>query len=88
MKVLIVTGEPYGTDYAALSFEQKYRGVAVEEVIDNLQNYQDDSNEEYYLEVKEFGDIDMEFVNFLRTDLIDYDHQKHTAFYLETETIQ
>lgn len=33
-----------------------------------------------YIEIKEFNDIDMTFIEFLYDNIIDYDHSKHVKF--------
>lgn len=88
MKVLLITGE----DFSASSFENKFKGTKVSDIINNLSNYDyegdpEDSEEYWELSALNFGDIDPEFVKFIRQDIQDYDMSKDTNFYLETETI-
>lgn len=78
MKVLFVTGE----DFSALEFENQYSGTAVSEIIDNLCDYENE--DEWELKVLEFeGDIDPNFIAFIRNNIQDYDMSKSTNFYLE-----
>jgi MoaA/NifB/PqqE/SkfB family radical SAM enzyme len=80
-KVLFVTGE----DYSALSFERENAGSLVSDIIDNIQDYESD---EWELSVHEFGEIDPNFVKFIKNKIQDYDMSKDTNFYLETEKLK
>lgn len=76
MKVLVVSGG----DFSAQEFENEHGGKAVSEIISDISSFESD---EWELEVKEFGDIDPAFVDYLKKDVIDYDMNKSTSFYLE-----
>lgn len=80
-KVLFVTVED---DYHALSFENKYGGTPVKDIIENLSNYESD---EWDLKVYTFKSIDPKFVEFIKSNIQDYDDSKSTNFYLDTDTI-
>jgi hypothetical protein len=89
MKVLKVDGDD---DFGALSFENKHGGLSVDLVIANPDNYlpteEDDEYEQWNLEVLEFeGTVDDKFITFLKKNIIDYDHSKHTTFYIEGDTV-
>lgn len=78
-------------DYGAVEFENQYSGTLVKTIIDNINDYKQDVEEDwdadFLLHVYEFSDICPEFVKFIKEDIIDYDDSKHTTFYLETETV-
>jgi len=78
-------------DYGAINFETVHRGASVTDVIENPDNYLPESEESEYqwnLEIKEFeGQVDKEFVNFVRNEMTDYDQSKHECFYMEGETV-
>ncbi len=80
-KVLLVTGDD---DFHANSFEQKYGGTPVKDIIENISNYESD---EWDLKVYTFGVIDPKFVKFIKSKIQDYDDSKNTQFYLDTENI-
>jgi hypothetical protein len=61
-RVLFVSGE----DYSALSFEQVNKGALVSDIIDNIQDYESD---EWELSVHEFGEIDPNFVKFIKNNI-------------------
>lgn len=84
-KVLLVSGDG---DYAANSFEGEHGGTPVKDIIYDLDKYSSE-DEEWNLEVLEFdGIVDPKFIEFIKRNIQDYDHSKHTNFYLETETIE
>jgi len=83
-KVLLVTGED---DFHANSFENKYGGTSVSDIIDNLSQYES-LDEEWELEVHTFGAIDPKFVKFIKSRIQDYDDSKNTNFYLDTDIIK
>lgn len=90
MKAILISS---GDDYAALSFEDKFSGTPVSDIIENIDNYQseedsEDEDEGYWeIEVVEVGDVDPLFLAFIRENIQDYDDSKHTNFWLEDETI-
>lgn len=78
-RVLLVSGDD---DFAALKFENEHGGAKVKDIIDNLDKYVS-PDEEWKLEVFEFGDIDPKFAKFVREHIQDYDDSKNKEFYLE-----
>lgn len=87
MRVLLVNGD----DYAATAFADRFAGISVAYIIDNIDMYYaaDEEEEEYWeLNVFDFPtDIPEGFVKFVRTYIQDYDDSKDTQFYLETDKI-
>ena len=82
MKILYVHGDG---DYAALHFEENHGGVKVSEIIRNVEKYKD---ADYILEVLTFaGNVDANFVDFVRSTFQDYDASKHSTFYTEDEVV-
>lgn len=84
-KVLYISGD----DYAKLSFENKYNGTPVIDIINDLESFKSTPDDETYweLEVYEFENIDPKFAKFVRITIQDYDDSKHHGFYLENENI-
>lgn len=81
-RILLVTG---GDDFHATAFEEAYGGTAVEQIIDNLSDFESD---DWELEVHEFeGSIDPNFISFIRNTIQDYDQSKSINFYVEGSTI-
>lgn len=81
-KVLKVTGD----DFAALQFEQQYEAKKVcQDLIDNDSEFIElEDKEGGVIEVSlyEFKTIDPKFVDFIKNDILDYDNQKTTSFYV------
>ncbi len=89
MKVLKVNGDG---DYGAQHFANQHAGASVNEIISNTDKFlpteENDEYEQWNLEVEEFNvTINKEFLDFIRNEMIDYDHGKHITFYVEGETI-
>jgi len=86
MKVLYVSS---GDDYAALSFEEKeFDHKEIWEKARKCDNYLwIYEDEECCLEIQalEFGEVDSEFIEFVRNDVQDYDACKHADFYIVEE---
>ena len=89
MKLIHVSGD---NDFAAIEFENCFKGYPVTEII---ANYFEDENDvvtiegnDFQMTLYTFGEIDPKFVEYLRNNgLIDYDFAKHENFYFENETI-
>ena len=91
MKILLVGGDG---DYAALSFQNHYKGTRVSDIIENLDDYSventenaDMDEEDWELSVREIPDeISVETLKFFR-DMMDYDHTKHETYFHPNEII-
>jgi hypothetical protein len=84
MKVLLVSGE----DFSALHFENHYKGQKVSDIIQSGITQVDEEDDVFFeMEVIEIGVVSDEFIKFIRTEMIDYDHGKDKNFWLETETV-
>lgn len=81
-KLIYVSGE----DYAALFFEDWVRDnkLSFEEAC-NLTEIEDDQGYAQIV-VKEFGEIDADFIKFMYT-IQDYDFSKHENFYFKDDEI-
>jgi hypothetical protein len=80
----------YGTDYSALQFQQKYKGMSVAEYIQKFPDgeYFDEETSYWGSEIVEVGDnIPLAFRNFIRENIQDYDHAKDHDYFLEDEVI-
>lgn len=93
MKILRVIADG---DYDASSFESKYDGEKVSDLIKRVEDGEvfmndvdmDEGDEyEFNLDTYEVGKVDPKFLEFVR-DCQDYDDSKHTNFYVENEVIR
>lgn len=89
MKVLKVFGDG---DYGATHFENQHGGTPVNEIIANINNYlpteENDQYEQWTLAVKEFDvNVNKEFIDFIKNEMIDYENSKHITFYAEGDTV-
>lgn len=90
MKIIDVWG--FG-DFGAMTFEDNfdesdYLGLwnkAMEE--DNKKTTVEvgEYGEEIYIRAYEFGEIDEEFIDFVKGSVMDYDSMKHNNFYIVKE---
>ena len=87
MKILYVDG----ADYSAMDFSSYLddNEMTLQDALDKVESegiwtYEDDDK---YFEVrlKEFGDIDLDFIEFLRNEIIDEDLAKHVDFFVVEE---
>lgn len=73
-----------GGDYSALNFEEHFNSQTVyQEMVENGEKERVIENDDYYIEVtiKEFGATDDEFIEFIQSEIQDYDESKHSNFY-------
>lgn len=78
MKVLKVSS---GDDFAAAEFENQNGGLPVNDVLNDLDAFRSD---DWDLEVVEFpGTVDPDFIDWIKTEICDYDNLKNTSFYIE-----
>lgn len=85
MKIIYVHGDE---DYGANYFEEEYglsseclaRAAADIEAQGGKMVVEDDEGS-YIAEIKEFGDIDPDFIEFVKGEIQDYDNSKHVNFY-------
>lgn len=97
MKILQV-GSIY--DYAALEFERNFDednylnlwNKAKENEFDRLmikktldKDTMNEHPQEFIIEAHEFGEVDKDFIKFIRDEFQDYDNQKHDNFYVIEE---
>jgi len=81
MKLLYVHGDD---DYAALTFENDVKEedrMALWEKSIPLQA-DIEFTDGCYCKAYDFGDVDPKFLEFLNRHILDYDHSKHTNFYI------
>jgi hypothetical protein len=72
-----------GDDYSALNFEQNFNAQQVyDDMVSKGEKRVSFESDEYYIDVyiKEFDDIDPEFIDFVRNEIHDYDSSKHYDF--------
>ena len=87
MKIIHVYGDD---EYAAMFIEDEY-GIerAYKEAIENGGKVEitGDEFQQAYVQVKEFGEVDSNFIDYIR-DQQDYDMAKHTNFFVIDEVIE
>jgi len=84
-----------GGDYASLQFKDTFEVTKVIDIINNPDNYKSEGQESimhddpyWELRILDFnGDINEEFVSFIKSTIQTYDDSKHENFWLENETI-
>jgi hypothetical protein len=83
-RVLLIDGPD---DFSVISFESAHGGTPVKDILDDLEKYESE-DEEWYLEAFEFdGEIDPNFIKFVKSKIQDYDDSKNKNFFLETDII-
>jgi hypothetical protein len=82
MKIAYVYGDG---DYAALSFETDGYGTRLQE-LDKLIESNEFKHKPYQVEIKEFEHVDIAFVSWLKSSVLDADHCKHSNFYIIRES--
>jgi hypothetical protein len=85
MDILYVRGD----DYAAMYIEDSLGVKEATKLAKRNGGEYVINNDEVYaeLEIKSFGEVDMEFVGFIKFSLMDYDASKHENFFvIEEET--
>ena len=85
MRLLLVSG----TDYSVIQFNDHIdeQSLSLEEVWDQVASDETtwiyDENDCYFeVQALTFGDVDLDFVQFLRDEIIDEDGAKHTDFFV------
>ena len=84
MKLIYVSGD----DYAALEFENYFKGKNVEEIIGRFIINDEEHDGDFEIKLFEFDEIDPKFIKFIRNEIQDYDDSKHSNFYCEGEIIE
>jgi hypothetical protein len=81
MKILFVHGDD---DYAALQWEQLNQEKTDKIILKFTTNPTGriEFADGCYVELKEFGNIDEKFIEFLFDEMLDYDSCKHVNFYI------
>lgn len=73
-----------GDEYSALNFEQNFdEDVVYKQMLEEGVTSKTFESDEYYIDVYiiEFGEIDPEFIDFVKYQLIDYDDSKNENIY-------
>ncbi len=84
MKILHVYGDD---DYGALEFENYFKGQSIKSIIEMFIDNEEEHDGDFYMDLFEFGEVDEKFVSWIKDEFCDYDHLKHSNFYLETQTV-
>lgn len=86
MKVILVGGD----DYSALTFEQSEMSIteAYDKAVEKGGEFElDDGDGFFKVNAFEFGEVDKEFVKFIKNNIEDYDMAKNQTFYVVDETL-
>lgn len=85
MKIVYVNGQ---NDYSAMDMEDSGElKMLVEKMLkDNLTEIE--SEDESRVEIREVGEVDQRFINFVRNNIVDYDLSKMSDFYLLDEILK
>jgi len=85
---VLYVGSP--DDYGMLSFQDKHAGTPVIDVINDIKSFESKPEDEgtWELSVYEYGEVDPEFVKFVRDRIQDYEDSKHHGFFLQNETVE
>ena len=88
MRILFV----HGTDYSATDFDNylEENDMSLEEawdmVVDEDGCWTHEDGDKYFeVEIREFGEVDLDFITFLRDEIIDVDESKHNDFFVIEE---
>lgn len=73
---LLVTGD----EYSAMTFSQEYNAQEFYESM-VADGETERELEDGTVEIKEFGAVDDEFIQFIRDEIMDYDQSKDTDFF-------
>jgi hypothetical protein len=84
MRAILIHGDG---DYSASEFENEHGGTPVIDIINNPDQYESE-DELWEINVIEVGEVDQQFVDFIRNHIEDYDYSKHKTFYLENENVR
>ena len=80
MKILYVYGD---NDYNALDFERRYGIGSFDNISTELYNkIINDKNDDSVYDTFEFNDIDKDFIDFVKYELMSYDQMKAENFYI------
>ena len=73
----------YGDDYSALKFEQRYEPRKVyEDMLGKGETFRIIDDDDYIeIVIKEFKNVNDDFLNFVFNTLCDYDQMKHANIY-------
>ena len=88
MKLLLIK---YGNDYDAVDFENVYHGQLVKDLISKVESGETLVGEggELSAEVITIPETTLsnELIDFIRNEVQDYEHTKHTNFYIEGASV-
>lgn len=84
MKIVYVSGQ---CDYSALEMEEsgELKSLVKKMLKDDLTEIE--SEDESRVEIREVGEVDKRFINFVRNNIVEYDLSKMSNFYLLDELL-
>lgn len=84
MKIVYVNGQ---CDYSALEMEEsgELKQLVEQMLEDDITSLE--SQDESIVEIREMGEVDQRFINFVRNNIVDYDFSKMSDFYLLDEIL-
>ena len=90
MKIIYVNGQ---CDFSAIDMEESgelkslTKALVVANVVSNGVVDEIESSDESTVKLLEFGEVDKEFIKFVRDEIVDYDLAKQSDFYLLEEIL-
>ena len=90
MKIIEVWGY---VDFGAMTFEENFDSSDYLGLWNKAMNSHNNKTkievgeygEEIYIKAYEFGEVDEEFINYVKGNIMDYDSMKHNNFYIVGE---
>lgn len=84
MKIVYVNGQ---CDYSSLEMEEsgELKQLVEQMLEDDITSLE--SQDESIVEIREIGEVDQRFINFVRNNIVDYDFSKMSDFYLLDEIL-
>ena len=90
MKIIYVNGQ---CDFSAIDMEESgelkslTKALVTANILTNGLVNEIESSDESTVKLLEFGEVDKEFIKFVRDEIIDYDLSKQSDFYLLEEIL-
>lgn len=90
MKIIYVNGQ---CDFSAIDMEESgelkslTKALVVANVLTNGVVNEIESSDKSIVKLLEFGEVDKEFIKFVRDEIVDYDLAKQSDFYLLEELL-
>ena len=90
MKIIYISGQ---SDFSAIDMEESgelkslTKALVTANILTNGLVNEIESSDESTVKLLEFGEVDKEFIKFVRDEIVDYDLSKQSDFYLLEEIL-